>query len=62
VPRGGPRSLRTMLDHLSRQVADTEATTAYYLRVFASLGSCETWRVPTPYGNHLEAVHHGGPS
>jgi catechol 2,3-dioxygenase-like lactoylglutathione lyase family enzyme len=51
-----------MLDHLSLQVADTQATTAFYLRVPAPLGFREARRVPTPYGNHPEAVPHGSPS
>ncbi len=35
-----------MLDHLGIQVADVEASTAFYLRVFAAIGMTEAMRFP----------------
>jgi catechol 2,3-dioxygenase-like lactoylglutathione lyase family enzyme len=39
-----------MLDHLFLQVADVEASLAFYLRVFGPLGMVEAMRVPHPAG------------
>ncbi|MEO7260892.1 MAG: VOC family protein [Jatrophihabitantaceae bacterium] len=39
-----------MLDHLFLQVADVEASLAFYLRVFAPIGMREMLRFPHPEG------------
>jgi catechol 2,3-dioxygenase-like lactoylglutathione lyase family enzyme len=39
-----------MLDHLFLQVADVEASLAFYLRVFGPIGMRETLRFPHPDG------------
>ena len=39
-----------MIDHLGLQVADAEAATAFYLRVFAPCGIREAMRIDTPQG------------
>jgi len=39
-----------MLDHLFLQVADVDASLAFYLRMFAPLGIREAMRVPHPDG------------
>jgi len=39
-----------MLDHLFIQVADVEASLAFYLRVFAPIGMREAMRFPDPDG------------
>lgn len=39
-----------MLDHVGVQVADVEASAAFYLRVFAPIGVAEFRRYPTEHG------------
>ncbi|MCV2490152.1 VOC family protein [Geodermatophilus sp. YIM 151500] len=39
-----------MIDHLALQVADVDAATAFYTRVFTPLGVREAMRFPTPAG------------
>lgn len=39
-----------MFDHVGIQVADVEASAAFYTNVFAPLGFTEAMRVPTPGG------------
>lgn len=40
----------SMFDHVGIQVADVEASAAFYLNVFAPLGFAEAMRIPTPGG------------
>ena len=47
-----------MLDHLALQVADVDATAAFYLEVFAALDVRELMRFPRPEGT---VVGLGGP-
>jgi catechol 2,3-dioxygenase-like lactoylglutathione lyase family enzyme len=39
-----------MLDHVSLQAQDVDASVAFYLKVFAALGFREAMRYPTPAG------------
>ena len=39
-----------MFDHVGIQVADVEASRAFYINVFAPLGFTEAMRIPTPGG------------
>ncbi|MGH8869455.1 MAG: VOC family protein [Actinomycetes bacterium] len=40
-----------MLDHVSLQAANVDASAAFYLTVFAPLGFREAMRFPSPYGD-----------
>ena len=52
-----------MLDHLGVQVADVDASVAFYLRVFGPLGLREAMRIGTPAGSFVGlATPASGPS
>jgi catechol 2,3-dioxygenase-like lactoylglutathione lyase family enzyme len=50
-----------MLDHLGIQVADVEASVAFYLRTFAALGLQEAVRIPLDAGAVVGLAASGGP-
>jgi catechol 2,3-dioxygenase-like lactoylglutathione lyase family enzyme len=50
-----------MLDHLGIQVADVEASVAFYLRTFAALGLQEAVRIPLDAGAVVGLAGPGGP-
>lgn len=50
-----------MLDHLFIQVADVEASLAFYLRVFAPIGMREAMRFPHPDGFEVGLAGPGSP-
>src|SRR5260370_7396368 len=43
----GPRYRSVMIDHIGVQVADVEASLAFYLRTFEPIGMREAMRIPT---------------